>query len=130
MSDQFGCSPTCIPFKGFDCNKTISINGYLRSECKEICGDNFIVANETCDDGADKDDEGCLDGCKSGPNPFWNCTHTMDQSVCVPICDDGFQVGTEVCDSGGKEGCDSCKSVKDGWTCKRDEKTKASECFP
>jgi len=37
------------------------------SKCDTICGDKFILWEEDCDDGADKDGKGCADGCKSKP---------------------------------------------------------------
>lgn len=98
------------------------------TECKEICGDKLIVGNETCDDGVDKDNKGCADGCKSGSNPLWTCINSGDFSTCVPICGDGFQIEDEVCDSGDKEGCVDCKSILDGWVCSNGDSTKPSIC--
>jgi len=71
--DDFGCDDTCQDsLKGFDCNESLNVGPDLISDCKEICGDNLIVGNETCDDGSD-DGKGCKKGCKEGVNPLWNC---------------------------------------------------------
>jgi cysteine-rich repeat protein len=68
------------------------------------CGDGYIDAPETCDDGLTAANDGCSASCALEPG--WNCTAAP--SVCTSICGDTRVVGTEQCDDGNASDTDGC----------------------
>jgi len=74
------------------------------SSCSPKCGDGFVFGNETCDDHASRNGDGCNVQCQIERG--WECVvsnETFFESSCSPICDDGIIVNkTGDCDSDKK----------------------------
>jgi len=79
----------------------------------EVCGDSYLNADETCDDGNAVAGDGCSDTCQvepgwfcqSGPQTIGNVdgvpiSATFGGVPCVEVCGDGLVVGNETCDDG------------------------------
>jgi fibro-slime domain-containing protein len=90
------------------------------------CGDGYVEAPETCDDGNSMPGDGCSGTCQlepnyvcSTPSPAPNPPH----QVCVStiVCGDGVVEAGEACDDGdttGMNGCSAdCTTVTPGFSC-------------
>lgn len=72
------CNDTCNGFlEGWNC---INILGSI--ECSEICGDGFLVGEETCDDGL-LDNEGCENDCQGVLDGF--VCSVDEPSICCQV---------------------------------------------
>jgi|ETNmetMinimDraft_14_1059893.scaffolds.fasta_scaffold259093_1 cysteine-rich repeat protein len=87
--------------------------------CFETCGDGWIVGNEVCDDGNNRDFDGCAGDCRS-MDPGWGCTDT-EPTVCNEFGNGVLALETgEECDDGNRKDLDGCThdmKVEDGWLC-------------
>jgi cysteine-rich repeat protein len=88
--DGDGCSGICRWEPGWTCTGTIN------PSCTPICGDNYRVTGETCDDGDKTDGNGCKSDC-SGTLDSWTCTGgtATTKDTCVTACKDTFLRGSE-----------------------------------
>jgi cysteine-rich repeat protein len=121
-----GCDGKCQVEMGWSCDRV----------CTPICGDGLKVGSEecegadycdanctrprcgngvvgldgadqeVCDDGNDKDGDGCSAAC-AVESPLWECTGTLP-SVCVRLCGNGRFDDGEECDEGDAENGDGC----------------------
>ena len=68
-NEDYGCNQECRPFAKFEC----STDQLTLSSCaKSTCGDGQRSSLEECDDGNDKDEDGCSNNCKIEPD--FECT--------------------------------------------------------
>ena len=86
------CTPTCQ---------------YDRSDCTSACGNGYVEGGEACDDGNNREDDGCFSDCTVEDG--WTCD-LANPSHCDAVCMDGLVVGTEECDSDQLNGR-SCESL-------------------
>lgn len=92
------------------------------------CGNKILEENEACDDGNNKDDDGC-----SG-----DCLHVAEGMSCIPpgtichpiaLCGDGHVLTPELCDDGNMvdgDGCSDLCQIEIGYNCEGDP----SVCTP
>eukprot|EP01022_Parablepharisma_sp_SALTPOND_P014867 TRINITY_DN2069_c0_g1_i2.p2 TRINITY_DN2069_c0_g1~~TRINITY_DN2069_c0_g1_i2.p2 ORF type:complete len:578 (-),score=14.26 TRINITY_DN2069_c0_g1_i2:1851-3584(-) len=95
---------------------------------KGVCGNGILDPTEECDDGNNRDNDGCSATCTIEPR--WRCYNSPynTRSLCEQNeCGDGF-INTEapeyeVCDDGNwasEDGCTSdCRAIEKGWYCGR-----------
>ena len=69
--------------------------------CSPNCNDGFLVAENECEDGNGKLNDGCSENCKVEEG--WSCTGVP--SVCNSICGDGKVKGSEECEPGSDGYC-------------------------
>ena len=102
-----------------------------------LCGNGFMDAGETCDDGNVSDNDGCSAACElesgyvcvSGPSAG-PCT-TAGPDTVTGVCGDGILVDDESCDDGNTtsgDGCSSDCTVEDGFDCVGDPSVCNSSC--
>lgn len=86
---------------------------YERSKC----GDNLVIAPETCDDGNSLNSDGCSSSCVIEAG--YQCTKSQP-SYCWDECGDGRVSAREKCDDGNGEYNDGCSEdcrLEPGYTC-------------
>lgn len=107
-------------------NFNLSLTGFVsqKSECKPVCGDRIVVADEECDDGKDNGParhNGCTTECKRGPYcgdghtdpPFEDCDDSVNLSQyggCAPGCKTGPSCGDGIVQSQFEQ-CDDGKQL-------------------
>ena len=121
-----GCSSTCGVEPGFSCDLNKD-----KTECHEVkCGDGVQEISsdgsrdEKCDDGNEKDGDGCDSSCKLEEG--FICSGRYGQrTLCYPVtCGDGLRETSgskqEACDDGNTvdgDGCSSTCSIESGFQC-------------
>ena len=126
---QDGCNQSCIVEDGWECVGTPSV-------CTVVCGDQIVIAPETCDDGntitetcnyGEDQCQVCNASCQfeAGAVAFYGDQVVQDpQEECddgnqinddgcdnlcrVPVCGDGVVAGTEECDDNNQINDDAC----------------------
>lgn len=83
-------------------------------DVEPYCGDGHLDAGEECDDGDNRDGDGCSAGCREELG--WDCDEESP-SHCEPVCGDGRIRGDEECDDGDRDNTDNCPDG-DGGTCR------------
>jgi cysteine-rich repeat protein len=84
------------------------------STCQlEVCGNEVVDCNESCDDGNTTSGDGCHGDCSR-----------------IEFCGDGFVDGTETCDDGNTNPCDGCSAICQVEGCANDVVECAEECEP
>lgn len=80
------------------------------------CGDDVIVAPETCDDGNTAAGDGCTAACQVEPG--WTCP-LVGKPCRAERCGDGIVAGTEECDDADADtpGCSGACQLEDGYKC-------------
>jgi len=78
-----------------------------RSGCTNACGNGYLEGGEGCDDGNQRNGDGCSSECQTEEG--WSCEN-LDPSDCEPVCQDGQAVGTEECDKQDLRG-ETCLSL-------------------
>jgi len=116
----FHCKPSydsngCKPEYGFKC----TVDSVTRkSTCTNNCGDHiFIKEYEGCDDGNNKDGDGCSSTCQLESG--FHCVNPDDcTAVEENVCGDGTVHPPETCDINGHSspGCVDCH-LTPGWEC-------------
>ncbi|CAD8089132.1 unnamed protein product [Paramecium sonneborni] len=120
------CQEQCIICVNGQCLECIQDGWQLNlidMNCQPICGDQIVLGNEQCDDGNDKENDGCA-------NCFFKCQDECTKcefgecrecgydgwelivNECFPICGDYLVLGNEECDDGNmirSDGCFECK---------------------
>ena len=71
-----------------------------------ICGDGFLVDNETCEDGDSASNDGCSDKCTVEDG--YVCTGILGEMKCANECGNGVKGGNKVCDDGNTDNDDGC----------------------
>ncbi len=66
-----------------------------RTGCTNACGNGYLEGGEGCDDGNQRNADGCSSECQVEVG--WSCEND-DPSDCSPVCQDGQAVGSEECD--------------------------------
>lgn len=103
--------------------------------CTQKCGDGLVPlprpSPDYCDDGNNKDGDGCTKDCKV--EPFYTCFGGTDKTrdKCVEICGDGIDLQTYGCDDGNLvdgDGCNKYCRVEFGYTCSGGSKTGPDTC--
>jgi fibro-slime domain-containing protein len=83
-----------------------------------VCGDGFITAPETCDDGDSDPGDGCSASCTI--EPTFACPAPAQDCVKVVVCGNGRIESGETCDDHNTldhDGCSAACAREDGWTC-------------
>ena len=86
------------------------------------CGNGELESTELCDDGNEKDGDGCSKKCDE-VDPDYLCATPGEKCVRVVTCGNGILEGSEACDDGltvSGDGCSSdCDEVEAGYSCVR-----------
>lgn len=86
------------------------------------CGNGTLEADEVCDDGNTKADDGCSEDCQI-QDPLFDCSLAGEPCVNTVVCGNGVLEGDEQCDDGNSEpgdGCAAaCEAVEEGFVCTR-----------
>ncbi|CAD8099969.1 unnamed protein product [Paramecium sonneborni] len=120
------CQEQCIICVNGQCLECIQDGWQLNlidMNCQPICGHQLVLSNEQCDDGNDKENDGCA-------NCFFKCQDEctlcefgkcrecgyegweLIVNECFPICGDYLVLGNEEGDDGNRirsDGCFECK---------------------
>lgn len=75
------------------------------SFCGPVCGDGMVSDDEECDDGNNRNNDGCSALCEEELG--WICVG----SNCAAVCGDGTLAGNEGCDDGNTRSGDGCSST-------------------
>jgi len=114
-SDNDGCTSGTIDTY-WACTQT---NEGCSSVCTPICGDGYIQAPETCDDGLTTGSK-CNSNC-IGASTGNTCKTVNTKSVCkLTTCGDGTKQAGEACDDNNgadNDGCSYSCAIEVGWTC-------------
>jgi cysteine-rich repeat protein len=120
-ADGDGCSATCEPEVGFDCDDSEP------TVCVGVCGDGMVVGAEQCDDADNGNGDGCDDMCNVELG--WSCAG--EPSLCTTGCGDGIIAGAEGCDDSNMDDGDGCSarcSLETGWMCTGEPSLCTTEC--
>lgn len=89
-------------------------------EVEAECGNGVLEPGEVCDDGNQKDGDGCSADCGE-IDPDYFCGEEGEACERVVTCGNGVIEGDEVCDDGntkGGDGCSAnCRAIEDGYAC-------------
>ena len=83
---ELACSPICQ---------------FVLTGCTNACGNGYVEGAEACDDGNNREGDGCSTAC--AVEEGWAC-EAGNPSACAPVCLDGQVVGDEDCDLENLEG--------------------------
>ncbi len=75
--------------------------------CANACGNGVVEGSEVCDDGNQRDDDGCSRSCV--PENGWDCDD-QEPTHCVSSCGDQVAVADEACDGADTRGV-TCLSL-------------------
>ena len=86
------------------------------------CGDGVVESDEVCDDGNEKNNDGCSGDCQI-QDPLFDCSEPGEPCVNTVVCGNGVLEGAELCDDNNVEagdGCSAkCDTVESGFVCTR-----------
>ncbi|MBU1069911.1 SUMF1/EgtB/PvdO family nonheme iron enzyme [Myxococcota bacterium] len=80
---------------------------YDKTGCTNACGNGYVEGEEACDDGNNREMDGCHSDCTIEEG--WSCDDA-NPSHCTTVCLDGLVVGEEECDTTNLNGR-TCQSL-------------------
>lgn len=104
--------------------------------CTQKCGDGLVPlprpSADYCDDGNNKDGDGCSSTCKV--EKYYQCAggSSKTRDKCIEICGDGVDLQTYPCDDGNLidgDGCSSTCQVEFGYICSGGKITCPDTCI-
>lgn len=99
-----------------------------KTEDEYECGNGKLEPGEICDDGNNKNGDGCSKDCLE-QDPEFDCSSPGEPCRDTVVCGNGVLEGDEACDDGNKKGSDGCSAncevVEPGYSCPRPGK----DCF-
>ncbi|MBN2803434.1 MAG: DUF4215 domain-containing protein [Deltaproteobacteria bacterium] len=122
-----GKDSTGTDSKSTDSGDTLDTNSEVSTDTNVVdtvnmpegCGDGKLTEDEACDDGNNKNGDGCQGDCLE-VEEGWSCTPPGKPCHQVAICGDGFVVTPELCDDGNfvdGDGCSTHCQVEVGYKC-------------
>ena len=84
----------------------------LQTAHTAVCGDGSRLFGEHCDDGNDKNHDGCTRLCLIECGFVCHMQHE-NRDECQSVCGDGIIAGAEVCDDGNQRSNDGCSRLCD-----------------
>jgi cysteine-rich repeat protein len=127
-----GCSSLCLAEDGYECQGVVGTQSSCIIDIFTTCGNGVVDGIEACDDGNDKNNDACTNGCKrtlcgdgvvqvpnsNGVTEFCDDGNNVNEDNCLntcqsTFCGDGFiKAGVEQCDDGNGisgDGCSGCR---------------------